>query len=157
MDSDPDDEAIVADEQEKIAILKQNISVYSLPLCHLASGRSSLTDKFFIVLYEIFLEAGLTLKCFARVVKEHVAGCTDMGVEFGLRQPLPVRCSKLFPWLPNSVVNPALPPARHSLESDDMLGAPVVADPVTDDADPEVSLHEMVSGIGLHGTLDSAC
>ena len=144
-------------EVDLIDTLSEGLAdVSHLPLIVLASGRTTLADKFCSVAFAVFLVAGGSLESFATYMSEVIVGTFDMGVEFGLGQILPVLVSDIFPWIIGTdlVAVPQPVSASAPLEDDiDFQDVPEPELPVI----PEVSLNGMLQQGGLlHMTHNAA-
>jgi hypothetical protein len=128
--------------------------VTHLPLICLASGRTTLADKFFAVAFAVFLVAGGTLQSFATYMSEIVIGTFDFGVEYGLGQILPVKVNDMFPWIAGTdLLEQALPDFEFLEDDTEFQAVPAPAPLII----PEVSLNPMLQQGGLlHMTHNAA-
>ena len=113
---------------------------HHLPIISLASGRTTLVDKFLVIMHAFWLVCGaiVVLQAYCRSV---VAITSDFGVEFGLNNVAPTLVGVMFPWL-------APVPEGQVLEGTDDEWE--VREAVVDeDADSPIGLSEAIAVPGL--------
>ena len=86
--SDGDGIADDARHDMDVALLEQLarcVDVHRLPLMTLASGRTTLADKFASVVHAVMLESGWSVHDLSGYLDSICTTTTDFGVEYGLR------------------------------------------------------------------------
>ena len=95
-------------DSELFQQLTCHFTLHRLPVLSLASGRTTLADKFAIVMHAIFLEAGSSSIGVVSYCESVSSFATDFGVEFGLSSVAPVPLRRLFPWFPKVDQSPPI-------------------------------------------------
>ena len=107
-DGDDDTQQTIEAETVLMDILHEGLGRHRhCPLLVLASGKTSLEDKFYICMRAMYMMAGTNFKTLVQFCKSIVGNTTDFGVEFGINRIQPVNLQELFPWHDDPVQQPA--------------------------------------------------
>jgi len=80
--TDADDEDALALEVDILESIRQGLEFHAFPIMVLGSGRSTLMDKFQVVMYALMLEAGDSCASLAKYCSEFRTTTTDFGTEY---------------------------------------------------------------------------
>ena len=114
-------------------LAKEMLLHYFAPIV-IGVSKSSLADKFYLVLYAMYLDTAFTLQAFADFVAEFVQASSHLGVEFGLNRVDPIKVRSLFPWIRSDILE------LNFDQSDDSFAEP------PEPCNPEVSLQKVLVG-----------
>ena len=147
-DADVDDQDVDARDKDIMEEIHPLIRRMSLPPLTLASGRTTLRDKLFVVMFDLFLVAGKTWASFVYAVRAVAGNTADFGVEYGLNLVKPVPVRQLFPWAIDDA-----PSEDRTHEADDDFE---VAEQPPSALDEAVSMEESLSSSGVLHVLHNA-
>ena len=139
-------------ETQFMDLLSEHLRYHRPPPVVLASGRSTLVDKFCATMHALWLETGSarSLHTFCRSVASLT---TDLGVEFGLSDVHPATLGVVLPFVdvPNDDPPAVLP---HIMMSEDCLLDDVPIEPEPEPEAPGGLLVGFDSAMALPGLLD---